>query len=139
VRCDKSVDDVGQTSCAQSGWLADDVPDRRTVGEIQGKVIKQSKRNAISRLLHAKNDKDTIAGWKSELNRVLHVFNVRSVIFTWSSLTVRFQTELAMNTHTIVSDIHRNILKSQEGTDGKNQLVSDNCTLFIAELTLTVT
>ena len=109
------------------------------MGEIQGKVTKQSKRNAFSRLLHAKNDKETIAGWKSELNRILHVFNVRSATFTWSSLTVRFQAELAMNTHTIVSDIHRNILKSQEGTDGKHQSVSDTYTLFIAELTLTVT
>jgi hypothetical protein len=44
-----------------------------------------------------------------------------------------------MNTHTIVSDIRRDMLKSQEGTDGQHQLVSDTCTLFIAELTLTVT
>jgi hypothetical protein len=82
VRCDKPADDVGQTSDAQSGYITDDVPDRRTVAEIQAKIIKQSERNAVSRLLHAKNDRETIAGWKSELNRILHVFNVRSVIFT---------------------------------------------------------
>jgi hypothetical protein len=87
----------------------------------------------FSRLLRAKNDRETIAGWKSELNRILHVFNVRSAIFTWSSPTVPFQTELAMNTHTIVSDIRRNILKSREGTDGQHQSVSDTCAQFIAE------
>jgi hypothetical protein len=51
------------------------------VAEIQRKVIKQSGRNAVSRLLHAKSDKETIAGWKLELNRILQVFNVRSVVF----------------------------------------------------------
>jgi hypothetical protein len=82
VRGDKPADNVGQTNDAQLGQLTDADPDCRTVAEIQGKVIKQSKRNAFSRLLHAKNDKETIAGWKSELNRILHVFTVRSVIFT---------------------------------------------------------
>jgi hypothetical protein len=38
-----------------------------------------------------------------------------------------------MNTHTIVSDIHRNVLKSQEGTVDKHLPVSDTCTPFIAE------
>jgi hypothetical protein len=52
------------------------------VGEIRRKVIKQSGRNAVSRLLRAKNDKETIAAWKIELNRILQVFNVRSVILT---------------------------------------------------------
>jgi hypothetical protein len=54
-------------------------PDCRTVAEIQNKVIKQSGRNAVSRLLHASNDKEMIAAWKSELNRILVIFNVCSV------------------------------------------------------------
>jgi hypothetical protein len=62
--------------------LTDDALDRRTVAEIQKKVMKQSERNAVSRLLHAKNDKETIASWKLELNRILQVFNVRSVVLT---------------------------------------------------------
>jgi hypothetical protein len=37
------------------------------------------------------------------------------------------------NTHTIVSDMHRNMLKSQEGTDSKHLSVSDTYTLFPAE------
>ena len=44
-----------------------------------------------------------------DLNRILHVFNVRSVRFTLLSLTVSFQTELAINTHVTVSDVHRDV------------------------------
>ena len=43
-------------------------------------VLKQGKRKGISRYIHAKNDKDKIAGWKSDLVRILHVFNVRSIV-----------------------------------------------------------
>jgi hypothetical protein len=53
------------------------VLDRSTLAEIEMK-IEQGKRNAVSRLFHAKNDKEVIAGWKSDLSRVLHIFNVRS-------------------------------------------------------------
>jgi hypothetical protein len=62
-----------------SGPSAHNVLDRRTVAEIQRKVIKRGGRHRVSRFIHAKNDKDTIAGWKSDLNRILVVFNVRSV------------------------------------------------------------
>ena len=107
---------------------------------IQRNTITQSKRNAVSRLIHAKDDKERIAGWRSDLNRILHVFNVRSVVSVWVSLTLRFQTELAINTHvtvsethvvvsnthtavsdthTMVSDIHRTIVHGQERNDGK--------------------
>ena len=60
-------------------------PDRRTVAEIQGKVLEQSGRGRVSRFIHARDDKDTIAGWKSDLNRILHVFNVCS---TCSYITI---------------------------------------------------
>jgi len=53
--------------------------DCRTVAEIQRKVIKQSGKHKVSQFLRAKSDKDTIAGWKSDLNRILIVFNVCSV------------------------------------------------------------
>jgi hypothetical protein len=62
-----------------SSSSTDHTLDRRTVAEIQRKVIKQSGRNAVSRFLHAKNDGGAIAGWKLDLNRILHVFNVCSV------------------------------------------------------------
>ena len=44
---------------------------------IQEKVLKQSRRNGVSRLLHAKRDKETIATWRADLNRLLNVFTVR--------------------------------------------------------------
>ena len=61
------------------------------------------------------------------------------VISTWLLLTIRLQTELAINTHTIVSDVHhgvadthtmvsdlhRNMLKGREGTDDQHRPVSD--------------
>ena len=53
-------------------------PDRRTVAEIQNKVIKRSGRSRASRFLHARIDKDAIAAWKSDLSRLLQVFNVGS-------------------------------------------------------------
>lgn len=51
----------------------------RTTAEIQRRIIEQGKRNPVSRLLRAKNDKEMIVSWKVDLSRILHVFNVRSV------------------------------------------------------------
>jgi len=56
-----------------------DALNRRTVAEIQRKIVKQGGRNAVSRLFYAKNDKEMIATWRADLTAVLHVFNVRSV------------------------------------------------------------
>ena len=106
--------------------------DRRTVAGIQENIIEKGGRNLLSRLAHAKNDKETITAWKLDLNRILHVFNVCSAIAAWLSLTDHSQTELAVNTHvlvsdarTMVSDIHRNMLTSQEGTDKQHRPVSN--------------
>jgi len=115
----------------------------------------------ISRHLHAKNDKEKIAAWKSDLNRILQVFNVRSIISAWLSLTPHPQTELTINTnitvseirhdvvnthaivsglehnvtsaHAMVSDIHRTIMGGQEGSDGASPSVSDTRALPTTE------
>ena len=50
------------------------------MAEIQSEIVKQSRRNIGSRLLHAKNDKEEIAGWKLDLNGILHVFNVCALL-----------------------------------------------------------
>jgi len=55
--------------------------DRRTVAEIQRKIVKWGKRNAISRLL-PNNDEKTIVTWRLELTRILQIFNVRLVHFS---------------------------------------------------------
>ena len=93
--------------------------------EIQRKVIKQSKRKAVSRLFHAKNDKETIVAWKSDLNRILHVFNVRSVTSVWPPLTGHSQTELSINTHVIVSDIRRDVVNTHTLVSDVRQGVAD--------------
>ena len=46
---------------------------------MQEKITKQSGRHRANRFLHARNDKDIIAGWKSDLKGILQVFNVGSV------------------------------------------------------------
>ena len=81
----------------------------RTVAEIQRHVIKRGKRNAISRRYHAKDDKDAIATWRLNLDGILHVFNVRSITSGRPLLISRSQTELVMDTHPTVSDIHHGI------------------------------
>ena len=60
----------------------------RTVAEIQRKVVNQGGRDAASRLFHANNDKEMIATWRSDLNKILHVFNVRSIVSVWPLLTL---------------------------------------------------
>ena len=105
---------------------------------IQNKVIEKGKRNAASQVFYSKNDKDAIAGWKQDLNRILQIFTVRSINPIWQSLIHHFQAELLVNTHltvadthltvvdthTMVADIHRNVLATQAGPDGQNPLVS---------------
>ena len=124
------------------------------VADIQGRVTKQSQRGRASRFLHAKGDKEKIAGWKAELNKILHVFQVRSVASPPTLLIASFQTELAINTHVvlsdtqntvvdtcntvnnthhIVSDIHRAVMKNQEESNTRSWPVSIHHTSFIVE------
>ena len=51
-------------------------PDRRTVEEIQKKVEGRSERHGLKRLLFSRTDKDVIAGWNTDLNKLLQVFSV---------------------------------------------------------------
>jgi len=99
----------------------------------------------VFRHFHAKNDKEKIVAWKSDLNRILQVFNVRSIVSARSLLTWHSQTELALNTHVavsntqiMVSEIHRTVVHGHEGSDGKKPSVSDSCTPVVAECPLTV-
>ena len=94
------------------------------MAEIQRKVIKHGGRNAISRHFHAKNDKETIAAWKLDLNRVLQVFNVCLITFTRMLLIIPSQTELVMNVHVTVSDIHHDVSKIREEISNQIHSVS---------------
>ena len=120
------------------GQLIDDVFDCRTVAEIQKRVIKRSRRGTVSRLFHAKNDKEVIAAWKSDLNTILHVFNVRSVASAWPSLTVHSQTELLINTHVAVSDIRQDVASTHTIVSNVHQSVTNTNTI-VSELQHNVT
>ena len=69
---------MGYTGGAQFRWFTDGFPYRRTVKEIEEKITKKGRRNLFSRLVNAKDDKETIGGWKSDLMGILQIFNVRS-------------------------------------------------------------
>ncbi|KAF9793062.1 hypothetical protein BJ322DRAFT_1207527 [Thelephora terrestris] len=76
----------------------------KTVAEPRRKVTKQSARTPApkpSRI--SKSEKDEIAAWRAELNRILHVFN----------------TELLDNTSGAASDIRDDVSKIQEETGGQ--------------------
>jgi hypothetical protein len=60
--------------------FTDNAPNCSTLAEIRRKIIKKDKRNLLTRFFHSKNDKEVIATWKADLNRVLHIFNVRSAV-----------------------------------------------------------
>ena len=98
--------------------------DRSTVADIQKKIVDRGGRRAVSRVMNAKSDKDAIAAWRQDLNRILHIFNVRSVDSSWHSPMASLQTELAISTHMLVADMHRNALKDQDDTAGRRQSVS---------------
>ena len=75
--------------------------------EIQENIITRGKRNPISRCFHAKDDKEAITAWRSDLDRILRVFNVCSVTSVRLLLIPHFQTELGTSKRATVSDIHQ--------------------------------
>ena len=129
------------------------------MAQIQRSVAEPDKRNIFSRILNPNKDKEAIAAWRSELDRIVHVFEVCSTVRSLPTiLTVHLQIELALhtnvavsnvredvghgvvairediaNTHELVSDMHRTLLKSQEGVDGVNQTVGKHGVLFMIQ------
>ena len=102
--------------------------DHRTLTEIQRKVVKQGKRHAASRFVLARSDKNKIAAWKQDLLRVLNVFNVGSIIYVGHSLICQpFRTELVIDIHEMVADMHPNVLTGQEGASSQGNSVGITC------------
>jgi len=100
----------------------------RAADEIQRNIVKGDKRNAISRRYHAKDDKDAVATWKLGLDRILRVFNVRSVTPARRSLTFGFQIELGANTYATLSGTHQDATNEHttgSGVANARALVSD--------------
>jgi hypothetical protein len=128
-----------------SDHSTDETPGRSMLAEIEMKITKRGKRNAVSRLLHAKKDKETIASWKLDLNKILLIFNVSSFIYVWLSLTVHLQTELTINTnvtaattHTIVCGIRSDVATAHTiFPDVRNGVVSTHA--IVSDIHRTVT
>ena len=59
-----------------------------------------------------------MATWRSDLDRVLHVFNVRSIVSIWPLLTIYSQIELARNTQTAVSDVRHGVANTRTMAPG---------------------
>ena len=60
-----------------------------------------------------------------DLNRILLVFNVRSVVSAWSILTVHSQTELGLNIYVAVSDVHDGVTKTHGVVTNTHAVVTD--------------
>jgi hypothetical protein len=102
------------------------------MAKIQGKVVKQGKRNALYRFVLSKTDKDKIAAWKQDFTRVLHVFNVRSIGFVGHSLAssaAPFQTELAIDTNMTVMDTNVTVTDTNTKVTDTNTKVTDTNTM----------
>ena len=112
---------------------------RRAVAKIQRKVVKRGGRNAVSRLLQARDDKEAIAAWRLDLHRILHVFNVRAEVYVRPRvLSVDFQTELAINTNVVVSDIYHDVVNTQTVVSDVRQGIV-NTHVIVSELQHSVT
>ena len=103
--------------------------------EIERSLKQLGKRNVVSSLFHSRDDKERIAAWRVDLNRILLVFNVRSMASPPASPDHCSQGKLildtnivATDTNNMVLDLHRVIMAHQ---DGGKVPVGDSCTLFI--------
>jgi hypothetical protein len=98
----------------------------RTLAGIQSEIVKLGKRNAASQAVDANSDKDKIARWNRDLDRIRQIFNVRSVSSAPCVASDKHlpQIELDINTNILVTDIHRKMMASPEDAIGQRQSVS---------------
>ena len=118
---------INRMDCVELGLTCADV----CKSFVQRDVIELGRRSTISRLLHAKSDSDTLAAWRSDLNRILHTFNMRRISYSPTPLTVCSWTALAINTQVAISDILRTIVKRRDGTGRSNQWVSSHTSFLM--------
>ena len=99
------------------------------MGEIRDGVARKTARSTTTRFLFAKDDQNAIATWQYDLIRIVHVFNVRPTFegFLLMFANTPLQTELAITTHTMVTDIHRSVVARKDDVhDEKQSLVSND-------------
>ena len=112
---------------------------RRTLADIRSRVVRRSKQNPISYASHVQNDSQAITGWKTDLDKILLVFDVCSVVSVRPALTVCSQTELGSNiyvtvsavrdgvaeTYAIVSEVQRDVAGTHTVVADTHAMVSD--------------
>ena len=106
-------------------WLVTGDSHCRTVAEIERKVVHQGNRGSVERFLHTKNDKEKISAWKLELDRILRVFQVGSIIDLLILLTVYHQTELAINACLEISEVGQGVSDTHHIVSDTRAVVSD--------------
>ena len=84
------------------------------MANVQKRVDERSKQSALYRAFHVLSDKRAIASWDRDFNRILHIFNVRSVWCVWHLLTAFFQTELHINVIAGMDRVDRGLLELKE-------------------------
>ena len=67
-----------------------------------------------------------VATWKSDLNKILRLFNVCLVRSYLDGYLSPLQTELVLSTHTIVSDVHKSASKLRDDAENRDQVVGDS-------------
>jgi len=77
----------------------------KNMAEIQARIVEKRERNLLSRVVHARSDKEAIASWKADFTRILQIFN----------------TEFVLDTHKMVSDVKQSLLKGDGGSSSQNQ------------------
>ncbi|KAF9783181.1 hypothetical protein BJ322DRAFT_1212004 [Thelephora terrestris] len=76
-----------------------------TLAGIQSAIVKLGKRNAVSQAFHANSDKDKIARWNRELDRIRQIFSL----------------ELEINNNILLTDVHRKVMTGPEDAIGQAQ------------------
>ncbi|KAF9780525.1 hypothetical protein BJ322DRAFT_1213636 [Thelephora terrestris] len=84
-----------------------------TVAAIQNAIIQQGKQGPASPPFHTKHDKEKIAAWGRDLDRILLIFN----------------TELSINNHVMLLDIRRDVQTGQGSADGRTQSIQGSIPL----------
>ncbi|KAF9783170.1 hypothetical protein BJ322DRAFT_139334 [Thelephora terrestris] len=97
-----------------------------TLAGIQREIVVLGKRNAAYQAFHANGDKDKIARWNRELDRIRQIFSVRSILAFEKSPP---QIKLEINNNMLLTDEHLKIMAGPEDAIGPGQSTQDSGSL----------
>jgi len=108
----KHLDDLGPHECEAMAQLLG------TMDEIEKNVTEKCGRGNFTRMLSGRGDRETVAAWKADLIRVLQVFNTEMAINTNTAVseTQRIVTATRADAQRAISDMHRSMLAARADT-----------------------